>query len=239
MARVHKPATDRRPSLRPILSAINTRSYKLPKYFVPLLTPLTSNDFTIKDSFLFAEEVSSFDCAHYMTSFDIDSLFTNIPLEKTINICVDKLFENNTKVNNLTKESFRSLLELATLDSFFIFDGKYCKEKDGVAMVSPLSPTLANVFLCHFEEQWISDCPIYYKPISYRRYVDDTFLLFSSELHVIKFLNYMNFKLRKIKFTVEREENNSLSFLDIKIFLDNGRFQTSVYRKSTFIWCFD
>ena len=59
-----------------------------------------------------------------MTSSDIQSLFTNIPLEETIKICVDKLFENNTKVNNLTKETFRSLLELATLDSFFIFDGK-------------------------------------------------------------------------------------------------------------------
>ena len=46
----------------------------------------------------------SFDCGHYMTSFDIESLFTNIPLEETINICVDRLLENNTKVNNLTKE---------------------------------------------------------------------------------------------------------------------------------------
>ena len=124
MAKVHKPVTDRCPSLQPILPAINTPSYKLAKFLVLLLTPLTSNDFTIKDSFSFAEEVSSFDCAYYMTSFDIESLFTNIPLEETINICVDKLFENNTKVNNLTKESFRSLLELATLDSFFIFDGK-------------------------------------------------------------------------------------------------------------------
>ena len=53
-------------------------------------------------------------------------------------------------------------------------------------MGSPLGPSLANVFLYHFEEQWMSDCPIDYKPISYRRYVDDTFLLFSSELHVIK-----------------------------------------------------
>ena len=92
------------------------------------------------------EEVPSFDCAHYMTSFDKESVFTNIPLEETINICVDKLFKNNTKVNNLTKESFRSLLELATLDSFFISGGKYYKQKDGVAMSSPLGPTLANVF---------------------------------------------------------------------------------------------
>ena len=121
MANVPKPVTDPCPSFRPILSAINTLSYKLAKFLVLLLTLLTSTDYTIKDSFSFAEEVSSFDCAHYMTSFDIESLFTNIPLEETINICVDKLFENNTKVNNLTKNIFQSLQELATLDSFFHF----------------------------------------------------------------------------------------------------------------------
>ena len=42
-----------------------------------------------------------------------------------------------------------------------------------------LGPTLDNMFLCHFEEQWISDRPIDYKPISYRRNVGDTFLLYS------------------------------------------------------------
>ena len=57
--------------------------------------------------------MSPFDCAHYITSFDIESLFTNIPLEGTMNICVDKL-----KVSDLTKESFQTLLELATLDFF-------------------------------------------------------------------------------------------------------------------------
>ena len=200
MVKEHKP--DRCLSLRPILSAINTPSYKLVKFLVPLLTPLTSNDFTIKGSFLLAEEVPSFDCAYYMTSFGIESLFTNIELEESISICVDKLFENNTKVNNFTRESFRFLLELATLDYFLIFYGKYYKQKD-VAMGSPLGPTLANVFLYHFEEQWMSDCLIDYKPISYTRYIDDTFLLFSSELHVTKLLNYPNSKHRNIKFTVD------------------------------------
>ena len=145
-------------------------------------------------------------------------LFTNIPVEETINICVDKLIENKTKVNNLFKESFRPLLELATLDSFFIFDGKYYKQKDGVAMCFPLGPTPANLFSCHFEEQWMSDYPIDYKPISYRRYVDDTILFFSSELQINKFLNFMNSKHQNINFTVERKENNPLSFLDLKSF---------------------
>ena len=138
-----------------------------------------------------------------MTSFDNASLFNNIPLEETINICVDEFFESNTKVKNLTKEYFLSLLELATLNYFFIFDGKYYKQKNGESMVSPLGETLANVLLCHFKEQWMCDCLIDYKPISYRWYVDDTFLLFSSALHVTKFLNYMNSKHRNIKFTVE------------------------------------
>ena len=109
----------------------------------------------------------SFDCAYHIPSFDIESLFTNIPLEETVNICVDKLFKNKAKLNNLTKDSFQSLLQLATLNSFFIFDRKYYKQKDGLAMGSPLGPALANVFLCHFEGQWISDCPIDYKPVSY------------------------------------------------------------------------
>ena len=112
LTEVHKLVTDWYPYLRSILSAINTASYKLVKFLVPLSTPLTSNDYTIKDSFSFEEEVSPFDCAHYLTSFDIEPLFTKIPWEETINICADKLIENKTKVNNLTKESFRTLLKL-------------------------------------------------------------------------------------------------------------------------------
>ena len=91
--------------------------------------------------------------------------------------------------------------------------------ESSVAMGSPLGSTLANVSLCHFEEQCTSDCPVNYKFISYRRYVNDTFLLLLSALHATKYLNYMSSKHRNTKFTVEREKNNSLSFLDIQYFL--------------------
>ena len=60
------------------------------------------------------------------------------------------------------------------------------------------------------------------------------FLLFLSELQVTKFLNYMNSKHQNIKFIVECKESNSLAFLDIKIVHDSGKFQISIYRKSTF-----
>ena len=70
------------PKFRPILSAINTPGYKLAKFLVPILEPLTHNDYTVHDSFTFAKEVTSFDSSLFMASLDVESLFTNIPLER-------------------------------------------------------------------------------------------------------------------------------------------------------------
>ena len=53
---------------------------------VPLLSVVTNNEYTMKDSFIF------FDANYFMSSLDVDSLFTNIPLEEAINICVDNVY---------------------------------------------------------------------------------------------------------------------------------------------------
>ena len=60
LAKVHKIVTDGLPSFRPILSAIGTPTYKLAKFSVPVLEPLTTNEYTIKDSFTFARRTSKF-----------------------------------------------------------------------------------------------------------------------------------------------------------------------------------
>ena len=120
------------------------------------------------------------------------------------------------------------------MNHFLIFDGKLYEQCDGVAMGFSLRPTLANVFMCHFENIWLENCPSHFKPIVYRRFVDDTFSLFRSKDHVEKFTNYLNKQQKNIKFTSEIEEIGSLSFLDIKISRENNKFVTSVYRKPTF-----
>ena len=101
-------------------------------------------------------------------------------------------------------------------------------------MGSPLGPTLANTFLCFHEQIWLDSCPVEFKLVIYRRFVNDTFLLSRSKEHVEKFHLYLNCQHPNIKFTTDTEENNSISFLDIKINRDNNRFLTSVYRKPTF-----
>ena len=68
-------------------------------------------------------------------------------------------------------------------------------------MGSPLRPTFANIFLSYHEQIWLKNCPCEFKPVIYKRYVDDTFLLFRSKDHIEKFRYYLNCKHPNIKFT--------------------------------------
>ena len=151
-AKVHKHIIDNCPSFWPILSAINTPTYNLVKFLVPILSPLTLNEFTVHDSFSFAVEVAYVDANCIMASLDAESLFTNIPLDETIENCINDLFSNNDTVDNSIKEDLKELPKFASCKSFFTFHNKYYCQLDGVAMGSPLGPTLANTFLCHFEK---------------------------------------------------------------------------------------
>ena len=101
-------------------------------------------------------------------------------------------------------------------------------------MGSPLGRILAKVFMCHFENIWLENCPTQFKPVVYRKYAVNTFLLFRSTEHVEKFKKYLNKQHKNISLTSEMEQNGSLSFLDIKVIHENNKFVTSVYRKPTF-----
>ena len=74
-------------------------------------------------------------------------------------------------------------------------------------MGSPLGSTLNNVFMCHFENIWLENCQTQFKPVVYRRYVDDIFLLFHLTEHVEKFKRYLNKQHKDICFTSEEELN--------------------------------
>ena len=148
------------------------------------MDPLTTNEFTVKGSFHFAEEIVDQQHDLFMGSLDVDSLFTNIPLEETIEICTNELFKESETVEGLSKTEFKGLLPLVTKDSHFIFDGKLYKQIDVLAMGSPLGPTLVCAFLVYHEKNWLEHCALKYRPLSYRMYVDDIFVLFNSGEHL-------------------------------------------------------
>ena len=101
-------------------------------------------------------------------------------------------------------------------------------------MDSSLDPTLANAFLFHDEKILLNECPSQFKPVVYRGYVDDIFVMFKSKEHLKLLVNYMNSKHKNIKFTFETEDSNNFSFLDVKITRKNKRFVTLIFCKVTF-----
>ena len=120
--KVLKPVINNWPIFDPILSTIGTPTYKLAKFLVPILSPLTSNEFSVHDSFSFADKVSSLCPDHFMIRLDVESLFTNITLNEVIDICIDDLFCDTNVIHNLDHNDMRQLLTLAAYEFFFIFD---------------------------------------------------------------------------------------------------------------------
>ena len=102
---------------RSILSALKTPTYNLVTFLVPILDTLTKNEYTVKDSFHFAEEICEQDPSLSMGSLDVDSLFTSIPLDETIDIYISQVFENTDTVEGFTKSDVKQLLCLATKES--------------------------------------------------------------------------------------------------------------------------
>ena len=128
------------------MPAIGTPTYKLTK-FLPLI-PLPESEYTITNSFHFEGEICEQEPNLYMASLDVDTLFNNIPVDETIDICIDSLYNDDENTPKIPRDVFRKLLKTASKESLFMFNNKFCKETDGVAMESPFGPALANIFLC-------------------------------------------------------------------------------------------
>ena len=188
------------------------------------------NEFTFKESFSSAKEIVEQDSSFYMTISNVDTLFTKIPLEETIYICIESIYNQSYIVEGLKKSEFK---ELATNESYFIFNEFFNKQLDCVAMGSPLGPTLANTFLFFDEKKWLQQCPEEFKPVYYRKYVDDNFVLFKSSDHLIKFRDYLSKSHPNMKISFEEKKKWKVIFS--RSCLQNEKiFVTIVSRKPTF-----
>ena len=106
------------PPLRPIVSSIGAYNYKLAKYLSEILQPLVPKTHSASDTFSFVSELSNVDLQNkFLVSFDVVSLFTNIPLEESINLAVDKIFETNA--SELSKTHLKKLFLIATSQTHF------------------------------------------------------------------------------------------------------------------------
>ena len=102
-------------------------------------------------------------------------------------------------------------------------------------MGSPLAPVLANIFMGFYESKWLNEYNLN-KPKFYLRYVDDILAAFEKEQDSLNFLNFLNNTHPNIKFTLEKQVNNSIVFLDVFISgIDNQNLTLQTYHKSTYM----
>ena len=232
--KLHKSfAPESIPPLRPIVSSISTFNYNLSKYFCNLISPHIPVEYCPQDSFTFTKELKEVSFVNkFVVSYDVVSLFTNIPLIETINLAVDLIKANNKNIK-MTNEQLKQLLIFCTSETHFLFNGEYYQQVDGVAMGSPLAPILANLFMGIKEKEWIKNYNGN-KPLLYKRYVDDIFAIFQKQEDAERFLKYINLQHQNIKFTMETQKNNTISFLGIFLDFNSGNLITKTFRKKTF-----
>ncbi|XP_078363377.1 uncharacterized protein LOC144647439 [Oculina patagonica] len=222
--------------LRPIVSCINTFGYDLSAHLADILSPLTGkSEYAVTNSTHFVNTINHerIQEKEIMVSFDVEFLFTNVPMEDAVKATLRKL-ENDPGLadrTNLTPTQIADLLNFVLRSTYFQYNGSIYEQKDGAAMGSPVSTVIANIFMEGFEERAIASA--IYKPKIWKRYVDDTFTILD-RYQVDGFLQHLNNQQPTIRFTMETEKDNKIPSLDTSVIRDsNGLLTTSVYRKPT------
>ena len=201
---------------------INTAEYHLAKYLDSIIKPHIPSEFMLESTSSFLGKLKEF-CFKPMDiliSFDVVSLFTNVPLEQTINTIADHIYELDFRPP-FEKKTFKKLMHIAT-SGIFMYRDRYFRQVDGVTMGSPLGPTMANFCLADLEAKLLS--------------VDDIFCVFRQNSSRQQFLDKLNCLHPNLKFTSEVGPS-ILPYLNTTFSLsttEDGCFTSKVFRKRTY-----
>ena len=231
LVKVHKDGYP----VRPVVSMIDTPEYGIAKWLDGFIKPNIPSKYMLDSTDQFVDIIKDFPVYpnDKLVSFDVKSLYTNIPLKETVGIVADYMYSDNAICTPpLSKTIFKKLLLLVT-EGNFIFNGDFYKQIDGLAMGGPLGPTLANFFLAHLEKSKMFDsCPGKHQPKLYLRYIDDIFAIFDESQSYDIFFNLINSIHNNLEFTVE-VATTTLPFLDVNVKITEFSVDLSVYRKAT------
>ena len=232
-AKIHKfDSTDNieltKLKFRPIIDQTGTYTYKAAKVISWYLKPLCNSEYIIKDTQSFAKlikELPPLKEDEGDVSYDIESLFTNIPINDTIDYILDQIYVQHKLKPICSKLILKRLLIKLSTEVTFTFNSKFCKQTDGCTMVGPLSVTFSNIYMTKMERDVVHP----FNPVFYRRYVDDIYnrRKINKKDDLYEVLNKYH---KNIKLAVEKSPSK---FLDTRLLVNNGIYETHLYRKET------
>ena len=226
LAKVHKNNIP----MRPVLSMPGSAYHKVALYVAKCLSIVPQckiNASTEQISNKLKEVILQED--EEIISYDVVSLYTNVPVLEAIEVCTDLLFnlpmDRRPKID---KETFTVLAKIASCDVLLSTHDGFYIQRDGLAMGSPPAPHFANGWLAQFEESIRGEARLYF------RYMDDILKEVKRE-YAEQQLSYINDLHPNLTFTLEREKEQQLPVLDMKIFHNQttGALSSTWYNKPT------
>ena len=222
-AKVHKKEIP----TRPILSMPGTAYHNIAEQTTKWLSVvpecgINSSTKSIADSL----EAVTLEEDEVVVSFDVSSLYTNVPVQEAIEYCADLLYSGKHELPPVDKETFIKLLKLCACDVLMLTHDGFYRQTDGLAMGSPPAPPIANGWLSKYDPIIKGDAKLF------ARYMDDIIRTIKRDQIDIT-LRQINELHPSLKFTIEQENEVGLPFLDMMIIRQNRRLSSTWYNKPT------
>jgi hypothetical protein len=214
--KIHKPNTP----IRPVINNTQAPTHKLAQHIHHQLKKLIQlkDEFNVKNTAQFAENLTKLklNSNHKLLTMDIKDLYVKIPTNTTLNIINKTLKHNN--IDTYIRKEIMITIRLITNQNYFHYEGKFYKPKSGVAMGSPLSGILAEIYLQQIEQSRIKHLLEDGRIIYCNRYVDDIFLIYDQTKINPQIINIeFNKQYNELQFTTNEELNNQINYLDLTL----------------------
>lgn len=222
--KIHKPGNE----LRPIITSCQTPNSKISKYLASILKTIVCHDHRIKNSIECIDTLNSLKMEEneILCSLDIKNLFPQIPIDIIVQIIEEK-WETLKNFTNLDKDEFLLTFNTCINSNIFMYKQTYYKQISGTPIGNPLSSVLADLLIDHIYTTIIEK----FAPKLIWFYVDDS-LAIIEKTKIDNLIHDLNKFHSNIVYTYEKEQNNSLNFLDIIITKsDDGYLRTNLYEK--------
>lgn len=240
LPKIHKkqeswPQPGLMPAGRPIVSDVESETYRISSFIDYYLNPLANKHTTyVKNTYDFIDKIKSINInqtdSFTLVTGDITSLYTNMHIDRSIQ-CVATAFQNHPDPFRPDKQLL-DLLEISLKFNDFNFNNAQYLQVMGTAMGKRFAPALANLYLIDWDLQAMSNFHI--KPTAFYRYLDDIFFLWPTQrIDQLKhFETFLNSIIPDITVTLEHSPTH-INFLDVTIFFHDNQLHTKTYFKDT------
>ncbi|EYC33600.1 hypothetical protein Y032_0002g888 [Ancylostoma ceylanicum] len=217
--------------VRPIVSSCGGPSDRLGWLLVRLLSPLLHfvGAHTVNvERFLSTLSECQVPSEAAYASFDV--VYINVDNSSAIDSVISLYEQHQSQISTMgfSADNVKTMINSVLACNVFRFENRFFEQRRGLAMGNRIAPILAIIFLDHIERATLTS-----RILLYKRYIDDVFVIGTTEMEVEATLEKLNAFDPYASFTIERPDNEGyLSFLNTKIRLSGGQKEYVWYKKA-------